>query len=245
MILGVIQARMKSSRLPGKVLKPMAGLPMLTHVIKRALACRMIDRMVIITSEEPEDHEIVKLGSHFMQVVTTHKLLPDGSNDVLAWFAHAVEVYPNTNHLVRITGDCPLWCPLLGAEVIAHHLAHGRYYTTNVTREVDGFDVEVFTREALNDAHHAATECYDRHHVTPWIRRNRPFHFIDHRELVGGAKLSVDTQADFDRCLDIAEELHRYSKPVNNMTVMDVFDMKGYERCSDIPSHSPTSNGPS
>lgn len=244
MILGVIQARMKSTRLPGKVAMMLECNSILARVILQARRCRMIDWVVVVTSQENADNQVARIGNIFGGVVRTNRLLPDGTNDVLAWFRHALAEHPQATHIVRITADCPFWCPLLSAEVIAHHIAHGRYYTSNVHQSVDGFDTEVFTREALERADLEAVDCYDRHHVTPWMRRSLPTAWVDHRELVGGAKLSIDTQEDFDRCRTIAEELEQSDRAITSHSVMDVFRQKGYPLCSDMQSPSPTSSEP-
>src|SRR5687767_5822917 len=102
MIVAVLQARTSSSRLPGKVMLPMAGEPMLARQIERLLRARRIDRLVIATSDRPEDDCVAELALGHGADCFRGSL-----EDVLDRFYRAAEPYM-PKHVVRVTGDCPL-----------------------------------------------------------------------------------------------------------------------------------------
>ena len=199
MITAIVQSRMGSSRLPGKAMRIMAGKPMLQHVVERVSACKGIAQVIVATTDRSEDLPIVAwCKKHAIQYVACNRFLPDGMNDVLWRFRQAARLSED-RYFMRVTGDCPLWCPILGAEVIEAFHAHPVEICSNVHPKLDGFDTEIFTRTALIGAHMRADASYDRQHVTPFMYRNGRKHYVDHLPKVGGMKLSVDTEEDFER----------------------------------------------
>jgi len=103
--IAIIQARMSSSRLPGKVLKPLAGKPMIWHIVQRARACQLIDEVVVATSSEPSDDLLADFCSE--SNIRCHR----GSlTNVLSRYIEVLEKTPQ-DYFVRITGDCPLIDP--------------------------------------------------------------------------------------------------------------------------------------
>ena len=193
MILGIIQARMSSSRFPGKVLKPLFGIPMLQVMAIRALDSRKIDLIMIATSSDKIDNPIRELcrknrfhcysGAHF---------------DVLDRFYWASQVFW-PDHIVRLTGDCPLIDSEIVDQVIDMHISGKFDYTRNMGF-ADGLDVEVMTFEALCKAWSDAGTKYEREHVTPYFY-NHPEIFkigelrneIDQSKM----KISIDTEEDY------------------------------------------------
>ena len=112
---------------------------------------------------------------------------------------------------MRVTADCPCWCPELAEEVIREHKRGKLEYTSNVIKELDGFDAEIFSTRLLYETEKEATEHYDRQHVTPYMRRYYTSGYVDHVSRVGKLKLSVDTQEDFDRVYYILKYVKDYS----------------------------------
>lgn len=186
--IALVQARMASTRLPGKMLAAIGGLPMLDHVMRRAL--KAVDCAVLCLSDQLEDEP---LKAHWPYYVGAN-ISPD---DVLARFAMFAMPLPPDWPVVRLTGDCPLIDPWLIRLALALHDPAGITTTSpaEITGWPDGQDVEVFSLALLQEAHKNATEPYDREHVTPWIRRAYPIRYIA-TGLESGPKMSVDTMKD-------------------------------------------------
>jgi len=166
----LVQARMGSSRLPGKVLRPIAGSPMINWVMVRADRAESVDKVVLATSDHARD-----------DVLATHvnslgfEVERGSETDVLARFAAAAQAQ-GAEVVVRITADCPLIDPDLIDAVVALRTQTGADYASNTDPATfpDGLDVEVFTVAALLHAARTATTLSDREHVTPFLRRD-PF----------------------------------------------------------------------
>ena len=198
MILTVIQARMSSERLPGKVLKPMAGKPMLAWVIEAAQKAQMTDAVVVATSDRIEDKAIVDYATDMVDVAS------GDLDDVLLRYYQVAVAYRPT-HMVRLTGDCPLMDPRIIDETVVWHLLGNHDYTCNWedgpegrTHGTDGHDVEVFTYPALVRAMKLAPA--GREHVTPFMRESGLFdvgQYLERPTIT--EKLSVDTGEDFER----------------------------------------------
>jgi spore coat polysaccharide biosynthesis protein SpsF len=116
--IAIIQARCSSSRLPGKVLKPLAGKPMIWHIVERAKACRLVDRVVVATSTEPSDDALATFCEATEIPYYRGKLA-----NVLSRYLEVLELHPR-DYVVRITGDCPLIHPAFidrQIEVLSEH----------------------------------------------------------------------------------------------------------------------------
>jgi spore coat polysaccharide biosynthesis protein SpsF len=171
----IIQARISSSRLPGKVLKDLCGEPMLLRQIERVRACRMADQIVVATSDEASDDPVAEFCA------TSRIACFRGSlGNVLSRYHAAAVAFGPTEHVVRLTADCPLADPDVIDACIALHLANGADYTSNKLGSATelgptypiGLDVEVMTFEGLDRVHRAASDAYDLEHVTPHFYRN-------------------------------------------------------------------------
>ena len=170
MILAILQARLSSSRLPGKVLLPLAGAPMILRQVERVRRAARIDRLVVATSDQPSDDRLADTLAE--AGVETYRGPLD---DVLARFIGALDAWP-ADHVVRLTGDCPLVDPGLIDATIGLHLQTGADYAQN--RLVDkgfpkGQDVEVITAAALRQAAARASTPEEHEHVT-WGVWNHP-----------------------------------------------------------------------
>lgn len=171
MIVGVLQARMSSRRLPGKVLMPLQGRPMLARQIERLQRCPSM-RLMVATSDHPGDDAIVSLCHELG--VDCHR----GSLDDVLDRVHGAASRFAAEHVVRLTGDCPLTDPDLVEITIEHHLKNACDYTSNVLERTypDGLDVEVIRFAALDVAWREAVLPSHREHVTPFIYQ-RPERF--------------------------------------------------------------------
>jgi spore coat polysaccharide biosynthesis protein SpsF len=168
--LAILQARMSSTRLPGKVLAPVLGEPMIGRQLERLARAERLDRVVVATSIDPSDDPLAAWCEGRGQTVFRGSL-----DDVLDRFHGAMALAPDADTIVRLTADCPLADPQVIDAVIAHHLSAGADYTSNtpaVRTYPHGLDAEVMRREALETAWREAREPYEREHVTPFIYRN-------------------------------------------------------------------------
>jgi spore coat polysaccharide biosynthesis protein SpsF len=171
MILAILQARMSSSRLPGKVLMPLAGAPMIVRQIERVARARRIDRLVIATSDDVSDDPLARAAAREGVAVFRGSLA-----DVQGRFLGALDAHGPADHVVRLTGDCPLADPEVIDATIDHVLAAGVDYGSNTPPHRSfpkGLDVEVMTAAALRSAAARATTPEEHEHVT-WLLHRRP-----------------------------------------------------------------------
>ena len=198
MILTILQARLSSTRLPGKVLLPLAGTPMILRQIERIRRARRVDRLVVATSDQASDDPFAKVLAEAGVEVFRGPL-----DDVLARFIGALDAFP-ADHVVRLTGDCPLIAPELIDATIALHLETGADYTQN--RLVDkgfpkGQDVEVITSAALRRAAATAATAEEHEHVT-WGVWNQPELYrvvrLEPRVDEGQVRWTVDRPDDYE-----------------------------------------------
>ena len=161
----IVQARMTSTRLPGKVLLPLAGEPMLTRLVERLRRVQRADGIVIATTTNATDDPIAALCSQLG--VPCHR---GSEHDVLSRYADAARLH-GADVVVRITSDCPLIDPSLIDQVIAVHEEGYSDYVSNMLPPTwpYGMAVEVFSAAALAQAHAEATQAAEREHVTPFI----------------------------------------------------------------------------
>jgi spore coat polysaccharide biosynthesis protein SpsF len=166
-ILVILQARVSSSRLPGKVLKSILGRPMLARQIERVLQSRRIDQLVIATSTDPSDDDLENLCWQ-MNVSCFRGSL----NDVLDRFYQAAKKW-QPQHVVRLTGDCPLIDPEIIDAAVDFYLAGGYDYAANAIQPTfpDGLDVEIFRFSILESAWKESILPSQREHVTPFIHQ--------------------------------------------------------------------------
>lgn len=168
MILGVLQARVSSSRLPGKVLLPILGKPMILRQIERLLRSRRIDRLVLATSIDPSDDALATTAGAAGLLVHRGSL-----DDVLDRFMGAASSH-QPDWIVRLTGDCPLADPELIDRVIDATIAASADYGSNTLEPTypDGLDVEVVRYAALDQVWRAGGSPAEREHVTLGIHRH-------------------------------------------------------------------------
>lgn len=171
-ILGVLQARVSSSRLPGKVLAPVEGRPMILRQIERLRRARRLDALIVATSTDPSDDPLAALCAAEGVAVSRGPL-----DDVLGRMLAAARPYA-PEWLVRLTGDCPLADPALIDRVIAETLAAGADYGANAVEPSwpDGLDVEVVRMAVLEAIAAEPRTAAEREHVTLAIHR-RPERF--------------------------------------------------------------------
>jgi spore coat polysaccharide biosynthesis protein SpsF len=206
-VLVVMQARMSSTRLPGKVMRPVMGEPMLAQQVKRLQRARHIDRLVIATSNCPDDNVIAELA----EILGVH-CFRGSLTDVLDRYYRAAEHFGATS-VLRTTADCPLIDPQVVDTVVDSHISSGRDYTTNNMPRTwpHGLDIEIMQFAVLEEAWKNASSQAEREHVTPFIRNN-PTRFrlgncpspVDNSRF----RWTVDEPEDYEFVCRVYEELY-------------------------------------
>lgn len=198
-VVAIIQARMTSRRLPGKVMADLCGDPLLVKLIQRVKRARRIDQLVVATTDNASDDTIVSccrdLGVDVFR----------GSEaDVLSRFKDAAREF-DADIVTRLTADCPMLDPALIDHTIETYLTTDCDYASNCKQRTypDGLDVEVFSSDALERAAREASEPWLREHVTPYVRgvAGRPsggFRTVDvlHDADFSHIRWTVDTSED-------------------------------------------------
>ncbi|HEV3176040.1 MAG TPA: glycosyltransferase family protein [Stellaceae bacterium] len=201
----IVQARIASTRLPGKVLKDLAGEPVLGHVLRRCEAIPGVDVVVCATVDSRDGAEIESLAKRYDMPV--HR---GSETDVLDRYLGAARLV-EADTVVRVTSDCPLIDPSLCGEVVERRRAENAEYAANnfTWGYPHGLDCEIFTRKALEAAAAEATEPYDREHVSPWIRRHPTYRKVEVPG-PGGPEAEWRWTLDFPEDLDFMRALYRY-----------------------------------
>lgn len=202
-VIAIVQARMGSTRLPNKVMKPINGVPMIELLLARLSRSKEVDKIVVATSVDATNQPLVEhvraLGYGCEQ---------GSESDVLERYVQAARAH-QAEVVVRITGDCPLVDPGLVDECIRRFRAANVDYfsNTNPPSYPDGLDIEVVTLAALERAMEESSKPYDREHVTPYIRESGRFNTANMKNSVDLSALrwTVDEQADFDVVRNIFE----------------------------------------
>ncbi len=194
-IVAIVQARMGSTRLPNKVMKPIGGIPMIELLLTRLSKSQQIDQIVLATSIDPRNNTLLdhveKLG---------YVCVRGSENDVLnRYFVAARQV--NAEIIIRITGDCPMVDPALVDHAIQTFVSSNVDYLSNAAPATfpDGLDIEVFTFKALEKAAQESVEPFDREHVTPYLRTSGLYKTaaLTHTEDLSDLRWTVDEPADF------------------------------------------------
>lgn len=204
--IAILQARTGSSRLPGKVLLPLGGSPMILRQLERIGRATSIDQIVVATSEDPSDDELARTVA-----AAGYDIVRGPLDDVLARFVIAADEH-HPDVIVRLTGDCPLVCPEVIDEVVTTFHDSVADYMSNTLAPTypDGLDVEVMSTHAIRRIETLSTDPDEREHVTLGIyRRFEEFAVenyanpsgIDHSDL----RWTVDTSEDYEFVMHVYE----------------------------------------
>lgn len=219
-IVAIVQARMGSTRLPNKVMKPIGGVPMIELLLSRLSKATELDQIIVATSidvrNQPLVEHVQKLGYACEQ---------GSENDVLDRFKQAALKH-KADVVVRITGDCPLVDPELVDEVIRRFKASGvdYYCNTSPPSYPDGLDIEVFTYMALEQASRETDKAFDHEHVTPYLRELGRFNTasMQHSEDLSELRWTVDEPADFA----VIEKVFQHFHPCTGFTWGEVLSLQ-------------------
>jgi spore coat polysaccharide biosynthesis protein SpsF len=223
MIGCIIQARMGSSRLPGKALmKSDSGKPLLYYVINQLRYCSKVKNLVIATTTNQEDDEIEKFADNNSVNVFRGK-----EKDVLDRYFQCAKKY-SFSTIVRITADCPLIDPQIVDKVIEKFFSGNYDFATNtLTRTFPiGTDVEVFSFSALNKAWENTQLPSEREHVTPYLRNQENFKIInvENDKNISNLRLTVDRIEDFELIKQILNNIS--INPIHLEDVLELFSRK-------------------
>ena len=189
-----VQARLGSTRFPKKILHQIGGKRVLDHVLESCQETGIKTFLLVPYSEEDAFKSLFSIDVH-----------GGSEKDVLSRFSSCAREN-DVKNIVRITSDCPCLPSSHITAVVEEHKRLGGFVTnvnyeaetySSTTNTPDGFDVEVFSRQLLDEADQMATEERDREHVTPWMRRKGAH--IANFSLVVDGKFSIDTREDLDR----------------------------------------------
>jgi spore coat polysaccharide biosynthesis protein SpsF len=209
----VIQARMGSTRLPGKVLKEVNGKTLLAYQIERVRRVQSIDEIIIATTTEPQDDQIVDFC-----ISNNVNYFRGSVSDVLdRYFQSSIRF--ELDAVVRLTSDCPLIDPVIIDKVIETFIGiypNVDYVSNTIERTYPrGMDTEIMSFSTLQRAHSNANEMFFREHVTSYIY-NHPEKFrilnVAAEENQSDYRLTVDTEEDFELIKRILEKLYKESK---------------------------------
>lgn len=221
MNLLIIQARMGSTRLPGKVLQKIQDKTILEHLVERISPAQKVDQWIVATTTNKEDDVLAAFCQERGWNVYR------GSDwDVLDRFYQACQLFSGVDQVVRVTSDCPLHHHEVIDFALTEYMERGVTYFSNSNHEPDyledGFDVEVFSYEALAEAWKKANLMSEREHVTPYIKKASYFtHAWKKYDAGYNYKLSVDTADDFKA----AELIFQHFSGQPLFTMQDVIEL--------------------
>ena len=208
MIGAIVQARMGSTRLPGKVLMPAAGRPLMAHLLDRLRRARTLETVVVATSDDARDDPIVVLCS-----TLGVPWFRGSERDVLDRYYQAARG-AGLDLIVRVTADCPLVDPAIVDAMVEYAVDHrGEYDLVTNRRPLtfpDGLDLDVIPIDALAQAWRFAREPQQREHVIPWFwDTGRRLHNLEH---------PVNLYADYRWTLDYAEDYALIRRVIEDLT---------------------------
>lgn len=222
--VAIIQARMGSTRLPGKVLKKVLGKPLLEYQLERVKKSRLIDEIVVATTVKEQDQPIVDFCME--KGVSCYR---GSEEDVLARYYEAAKAY-EADIVVRLTSDCPVIDPGVIDRVIQAFLEdeEADYVSNTLERTFPrGMDTEVFSFQALEQAFQSARMQSEREHVTPYIWKNSDRFSIKsvfHRDDLSIHRWTVDTPEDFELIKKMIEHLYRVQRDFSMEDMLQLLD---------------------
>lgn len=207
-IVTIIQARMGSTRLSGKVMKDLLGQTVLAHVIDRVKQSKLVNEIIIATTTEERDNiiEIEALNNGV-------KCFRGSETDVLSRYYLAAKEH-DADVVVRITSDCPLYDPNILDEMICFYQTYDYSVVTNAGDICNrtfprGLDTEIFSFDLLKEAFLKAKEGYQREHVTPYIYENKEFiYYYKNDTNYSYYRWTLDTLEDWELISKIYKNLY-------------------------------------
>lgn len=229
--VAIIQARMGSSRLPGKVMKTLCGHSVLSHVIRRVKTSTGTREVIVATTTLPLDDIVAKEAAQLGVGV-----FRGSESDVLSRYRQAAQSYGPETILVRVTADCPLFDPTLLDEMLlefrnALERKESLDYLSNTLDRTfpRGLDAEIFRLSALLKADREARNMYEREHVTPYIYRHPDLFSV--RNFSGKSdraslRWTLDTNEDWEVIQFIYQRLYREGRLFSTDEVYRLYEQE-------------------
>ncbi|WP_096203114.1 cytidylyltransferase domain-containing protein [Bacillus sp. FJAT-45350] len=226
-IAAIIQARMGSTRLSGKVMKDIKGRTVLSHVIERVKQSNLIDDIIIATTVQETDNlienEAIKCGA---------KVYRGSEEDVLSRYYLAAKEN-NIDIIVRITSDCPVIDANVLDKILNFYLEKKYDIVTNAGSDLSqrtfprGLDTEVFSFKVLEEAFHNGREKYHREHVTPYIYEiSTKIHYFKNDVNYSNHRWTLDTEEDFELISEIYSRLYKGTHDFYLQDIIDLFNQE-------------------
>jgi len=227
----IVQARTSSTRLPLKVLKELpyaSGITVLQQVIRRLKKSEKLDNIIIATTIEAEDDEIIRIAEK-EQV----QYFRGSKDDVLSRYYLAAE-QNNIGHIVRVTSDCPCIDPKVVDAIIEKHLGTNSDFTSNVLHRTfpHGLDTEVISFETLRKVHLEAKQAFEREHVCPYIYKTNPKAFkicgfeSSEKFFAPEIRITIDTEADYTLLCAVFDFLYFDNEYFDTEDIITLFQKK-------------------
>ena len=218
-IVGIIQARMGSTRFPNKVMRLINGVPMIELLLRRLSQSKKIDHIILATPDDPPNQPLV---DHILK--QGFDVCKGSENNVLERFYQASIVH-KPDIIVRITGDCPLIDPSMVDALIELYLK-GKYdYVSNKNPPTfpDGLDAEVFSYSALQQAKLNSIHPHEREHVTPYIRESGKFRIYnyEHKENLSNVRWTIDDPED----IEVVSNVFEYFSPRSDFKWTEILEL--------------------
>lgn len=228
--VAIVQARLGSSRLPGKVLLDLCGKSVLYHCVERVQRCNRVDEVVIATTDKHSDDRLVAEAERIGV-----RVFRGSEEDVLDRYFGAAVAF-GAEVVVRVTSDCPLFDPDVLTGMMARfedvHASGTRLdYLSNCLQRTfpRGLDAELFTMEALTKAHAEAQHTYEREHVTPYIYGHPELFQLENfaQETDWSAyRWTLDTAEDYQMISTMYHELYPASSRFSSADVIGLLGRK-------------------
>jgi glutamate-1-semialdehyde 2,1-aminomutase len=219
-VVAIVQARMGSTRLPNKVMKPIGGVPMIELLLARLAKSKEIDQIVLATSTDQRNTPLVE---HVQRLGFT--CVRGSESDVLDRYLYAARQV-QAEIIVRITGDCPLIDVELVDQAVQRFKSANVDYLSNTSPATypDGLDTEVFSIQALEQAGRESKDPFDHEHVTPYLRRADLFKTaaLTHDQDLSSLRWTVDEPADFE----VVSKVFQYFAPNMHFSWTDVLALQ-------------------
>lgn len=226
-VVCIIEARFASTRLPGKVLMPILGEPMLARMIERLSRARTVDTIVVATSTSRADDAVAEAAAD-----AGAECFRGSEEDVLGRVVGAARAF-DAEVIAETTGDCPLHDPAIVDKVVADFLLGGADFVSNIHPYTTprGTDVRVFSSHDLAEIERISSDPADREHVSLYFWEHPDRYRLrnvvtDFSPAAGSMRLTVDTQADLDLVTAIFDELYPHNPEFSLADVLSLIERR-------------------
>ncbi len=193
-VTAIVQARVGSSRLPGKVLKKINKKETILILLKRLSKSKKIHDMIVAIPKKKKDDQLYRI-----LIKNNYKVFRGDENNVLKRYYNCAKKFDLKN-ILRITGDNPLVDPMLVDKIVGIYQKKNFDYVSNIEKRTfpKGLDVEVFSFDALKIAYFNAKNKFDREHVTPYLRKKKfkRYNHVNKKDF-SNIRVTLDTMNDF------------------------------------------------